>query len=436
MGLVKRLKCEKKLHVDDFIDKNYATSNDSESFSSSCVDNPQTKDRRRNTKRRNKHRRYQFFRLNKPDDTLWEDIVKNRRNSMNMVSENRFASFLNKRAGIYNDNRSQTKSLSIETTESDWSAQKKSKTCFYPGNTAGDCYENNTINSERYWENEILPKFSADQRDLLAESLFSHIWHTQGESVASKLLNNFDSTNLDYKSNDCFDNGCQLWAENNTERAYREFERSRRIREVQATQKSLLHVQCLQDDKQNNQIAEENAEFNAELYYSLGMAQSAKENLYASQREFRRAMQIGALGLGIDHEITKASLYMIRSTSLEMGQTEHEIQQSLSLLTSDVEHEIDADKLYALGKKEEALLEYANLSLLYDSDSMVQARIITKMATIFEEKRDYSKALDLWTDLLVLYNETPSLGLHHPLARHALAKVVGARKRTQPWSEI
>jgi hypothetical protein len=67
---------------------------------------------------------------------------------------------------------------------------------------------------------------------------------------------------------------------------------------------------------------------------------------------------------------------------------------------------------------------------------MVQARIITKMATIFEEKRDHAKAMDLWTDLLVLYEDTPSIGIHHPLAMRALAKITAARRKIQPWSDV
>ena len=147
-------------------------------------------------------------------------------------------------------------------------------------------------------------------------------------------------------------------------------------------------------------------------------------------------MQVAALGLGMEHELTKASAHMIRSVSLAMGKTAQEIQQNISQLTSDLQNEIEGDKLYGSGEKDRALVEYANLNLLYDTDSKVQSRIITKMATIFQEKEDYLKAMDLWTDLLVLYEDTPSLGFHHPMARHALARVVEVRRKIQPWSEI
>ncbi len=417
MDLVKKLKCEKKL--DDLLDKNYGTSDDSRSESISYVGNdyPQTTDRSQRLKAKNKHRWYHFFKPKNSEGTRWDDAVRNHR-----FSEDHFATFPDDDRNPTNDPRYCYATSSIGENDPR----------LRPNN---EDPEDKMVESEKYWKANILPQFNADERDLLAESLFSHVWKTQGKATISKILDDFDSDNLSRKADDYFEHGCQLWGAHHTEAAYVDFERSRRIREVQSAQKSLLHGRHLTNDK-NNQLAQEIAESNAELYFALGMVQSAKENLYASLREFRRSMQISALGLGMEHELTKASIYMIRSTCLAMGQMGHEIQHSISLLVGDIEHEIEADKLYAIGKREQALIEYANLKLLYDSDSMVQARIITKMATIFEEKRDYPKAMDLWTDLLLLCSETPSLGLHHPLARHALAKVVEARKQIQPWSEI
>ena len=428
MGLVKRIKCEKKL------DLKYETTIDSECPSSSRIDNPAKKEEMQTSTRKNKYRWYHFLKSNKPDDTLQDDTMKNHRNSMALVSANHFAAFLDKRAAIYNDIHNRTTASATEGRNDVDNIRTTPP--------ATERAEHTTINSDRsipedYWKSEILPKFSSDQRDLLTESLFSHIWKTQGEGMASKLLQRYDFNNLNSIAEEHFDHGCQLWAGDNTDGARSEFERSRRIREVQATQKSLLHVQYLQDkEESDNQNTAIDMEVNAELFFALGMVQSTRNDNHASLKEFRRTMQVSGLGLGMEHELTKASLYMLRSTYLAMGQTEQEIQRNISQLTGDLHNEIEGDKLYASGEKEQALMEYANLKLLYDSDSMVQARIITKMARIFEEKEDHAKALDLWTDLLVLYEDTPSLGLHHPLARHALAKVVGARRKVQPWSEI
>jgi hypothetical protein len=435
MELVKRMKCEKKL------DLKYETSNDSDCTSSSRIDNPAKssridnpakKEERQTSKRKNKYRWFHFLKSNKPDDNLWDDTIKNHRSSMALISANHFAAFLDKRAAIFNDIHNRTTAPASERRND----VDNSRTVH--ANERAECTTVDSARSipEEYWKNEILPKFSADQRDLLAESLFSHIWKTQGETMASKLLKTYDFNNLNSIAVEHFDHGCQLWAGNNAEGARSEFERSRRIREVQAAQKSLLHIQYLQDKESVNQNTESDMESNAELFFALGMVQSARNYNHASLKEFRRAMQVSALGLGMEHELTKASLYMLRSTYLAMGQTEHEIQHNVSQLTDDLHNEIEGDQLYESGEKEQALMEYANLKLLYDSDSMVQARVITKMARIFEDKEDHAKALDLWTDLLVLYEDTPSLGLHHPLARHALAKVVGARRKVQPWSEI
>ncbi len=421
MDLVKKLKCEKKL--EDLLDKNYATSNESESDNSCLVINyPKTTDRTR-SKTKPKRRWHRLFKSKKSGDPLWDEAFRKHRSSMD-VSENQFGSFADENRNPYND----------PAFEGDRDSRYCSATNYF-GETdhqrLNHFNKNDLIECEKFWKNNVISEFNADERDLLAESLFSHIWKTQGKESVSRILGNFDAKSLARKADDYFENGCQLWGSNYTQAAHVNFERSRRIREIQSVQKSLVYIQHLPNDDNNN-LALESAESNAELYFVLGMVQTAKENLYASLKEFRRAMQIAALGLGMEHELTKASLYMIRSTCLAMGQTKDEIQHSISLLACDIEHEIVADKLFAKGQKEQALVEYANLKLLYDSDSMVQARIISKMARIFEEKRDFSKAMDLWTDLLLLYNETPSLGLNHPLARHALAKVIEARRQIQP----
>ena len=423
MGLVKRLKCEKKL--EDLLDKRYETENDSESVSSSG--------KRDRAKRKTKHRWYHFFVSNKNiDDDILNGVVTNNSSNLALVSANHFAKFLDENStdlNNINNNRITTPDTEVppETAKI-----QNDRAAEYPKTTI--VIESSRNIPEEYWQNKILSRFSADQRDLLAESLFSHIWKTQGEGLATKLVKTYDTKNIDKIANDHFERGCQLWADEDTEGAHSEFERSRRIKEVQADGKSLLYHRCIQDEEGSAKHSA--AEFDAELCFALGMVQSARQEYHSALKEFRRAMQIAALGLGMENELTKASAHMIRSVYLNMGQESHEIQQSIAKLTADLQNEIEGDQLYETGKKDQALVEYANLNLLYDSDSLVQSRIITKMAAIFEEKEDYVKAMDLWTDLLVLYEDTPSIGLHHPLARHALTKIVIARRKIQPWSEI
>jgi len=422
MGLVKRLRCEKKLRVDGLVDKKYETENDSNSVSSSSFDSATNSDFKSLPQRKTKHRWFfHVFKSHKASDCDDNDCDDN----FPVVSANHFAEFLDKRAAVLND----INNLKIgPDTE-------------FPRNIGNlrnisvvEC--SNSYIPEGYWQNNVLPKFSADQRDLLAESMFFHIWKTQGKEEASQILKDHNSNSLSTMAEEHFDHGCQLWAKDDAEAAHSEFKRSRELREIQSTEKNLLHVQYSDDGDEGSKKCNNKHESNAELCFALGMIQSAREDNHAALKEFRRAMQVSALGLGMDHELTEASSYMIRSIYLTMGQSAKEIKHNISQLTSDLNHEIEGDQLYESGKKEQALVEYANLKLLYDADSMVQARVITKMATIFEEKNDFAKAMDLWTDLLVLYEDTPSIGLHHPLARHALKKIVNARRRLQPWSEI
>ena len=100
-------------------------------------------------------------------------------------------------------------------------------------------------------------------------------------------------------------------------------------------------------------------------------------------------------------------------------------------MKTDITNEIAGDVLRELNDWDEALLEYANLSFLYDKDGQTQARIRTKIASIFEERGDYSKAMELWSDVLVLYDNSQSIGLEHPLAKHAIMKIVKGRRKIQ-----
>ena len=328
---------------------------------------------------------------------------------------------------------------------------------------------------EEHWKQKV-SKFSEEHRGLLAESLFSHVWKTQGESVAKNLLEGYDRKGLEQSADDHFDNGCQLWAWKDTVGARWELELTQRIREIDAPEKSLVHVMrrkerddrrketlsdfrnlppiCESESESNSNsnskskhsrnsknhnassVEDPLVESNAELFFALGMVRAARQEFHAALREFRRGIQVAALGLGFDHELTKASSFMIRTTLVDMGYQPHQIQHSLEQLHNDLHHEVEGDLLYQSGKKEQALVEYANVNFLYDSDAMVQARVKTKIASVFDEMGDHTKSMDLWSDLLVVYDDAPSIGLRHPMARLASEKIARAQRQLQAWSEI
>ncbi len=407
LSLLERIKCEKKQN--DFVDKKRLIRDDSVSCSSRDKDQERlpTRQRQKSNGTSHNHKWRHFFRSRSSANTPWEQSLRNHRRSIDVVWS-----------------ASDLGSLSADKYNNDCNITEYE----YKTENAEEKYDDNIIESETYWKNKVLRKFSADQRDLLGETLFFHIWNTKGESTAADLVKSCEPNQLTSKAQSHFDNACKLWKGDKYDAAHGEFERSRRIREVQSPQKSLLQVQYKRtSDESDTKRMDENAE----LFFAMGMTQSAKRNHYAALKEFRRAFQISALGLGMLHDLAKASLHMIRSTCLAMGHRSYEIQHSVSLLIKDIEHEIAADKLCAKGVKGRALSVYANLQLLYDSDSMVQARIMSKMARIFEENEQYEQSLELWTEILVLYNENPSLGTDHPMARHALCKIVEARKQIQ-----
>lgn len=334
---------------------------------------------------------------------------------------------------------------------------------------------------EEYWEEAVVTKLPTEHRDLLAETLFCHIWKSQGKSVALKLLGDYENENLNTTANDRFRHGCELWREDDFEGAGWELERSLMIRDVQQSHQSLVNVRYLKQYKEEgdeiqvseqvsrekeideivqnyanadpadgpalakegddtlipvpngdmfrvNTLSPSPTESSAQLYYALGMVRMSQEDHVDALMEFRRAIQVAALGLGVAHDLTKAATYMIRAALLTMGYRSYEIRKYLAQLKKNLYHEIEADVAYESGNLKQAMKEYSELNFLHDPDSQVQARIRSKIACIFEERGEYVKAIQVWADLLVLYDDTPSLGLHHPLARQAVAKIVDGKR--------
>lgn len=99
----------------------------------------------------------------------------------------------------------------------------------------------------------------------------------------------------------------------------------------------------------------------------------------------------------------------------------------------DLVKEADGDALYEAGHLDDALLEYVTLNFLKDKDPQTQARVRTKIASIFEEKSDYLKAQELWATIMSLYTLCPSMGNTHPMTNFAMTKYVQCRVKVQEF---
>jgi hypothetical protein len=319
---------------------------------------------------------------------------------------------------------------------------------------------------ERHWHGEVAPRLSRGHRDLLAERLFCHVWEREGRDVALALVrDNTDEGILRRAADARFDAGCRLWGEEKHGKALWELQRCRSIHEVRNGGMSLLHVlhRNNKDDHDENNapnkgryaagtkdaaageasvtpvprsssmeintVCPSPTESHAQLHYALGTVQLGLNEHTVALREYRRAMQISFLGLGENHRLTGAIGYMIRTTLLTIGLSSPNIHHYLTALTDALRREGEGDDLFASGEYDEALLEYVGVRFLKDRDVQAQARIRSKMASAFEEKGDHVKALELWSTVMALYAGCSSIGVDHPLSRHATVKFVENRAR-------
>lgn len=309
---------------------------------------------------------------------------------------------------------------------------------------------NDDDSPEHYWHGRVVPHFSQGQRDLLAERLFCHVWNKEGRDAALAVLDGNTSESLQRTATDRFDQGCRLWGEDQHNAALWELQRSRALHEARH-EMGLLHVRhrpggsgsgsgdAADEGRDEDGAAGEGREINtespseteshAQLYYALGTVQLALNEQPAALREYRRALQVSVLGLGEDHQLTQATLYMIRCTLLTLGLPSPKIQKYAQCLLGDLRRETEGDDLFAAGEWDQALLEYVSVGFLKDRDAEAQARIRAKMALVFEEKGDYMKALELWSTVMALYAGSCSIGLDHPLTRHATMKFVQNRSQ-------
>jgi hypothetical protein len=131
---------------------------------------------------------------------------------------------------------------------------------------------------------------------------------------------------------------------------------------------------------------------------------------------------VAALGLGLDHELTDASSYMIRTSLLTMGYTSPKIHDYIQRLVGEIGRELDIDSLVVLGEWKTALKNYDNLGRELGQDRETAARLKTKIATLYEDYGNWFKASKAWSNLMKFY--AAMYGVDHPLSRHAANKVV------------
>jgi tetratricopeptide (TPR) repeat protein len=243
-----------------------------------------------------------------------------------------------------------------------------------------------------------------------------------------------------------FHRGCELWAQDDFSQALEELETSKAIWErirphlvLLMQESSLLHnspttKHCKIARKKQLRIhtGHENTfdgecdvnevEAIAQLYYAIGMVHLAMTNHKDALQDFRRSLQVVILGLGRDHHLVDATIYMMRISLLTMGYASPKIRTHIRLFMEEVYRERKADRLVKHGKLGDALYKYGRLDLLHDMDSQTRARILTKIATLHEEKKDFVFAAEIWSDLLQLYHESLSIGAEHPLVKQAMDK--------------
>jgi hypothetical protein len=302
-----------------------------------------------------------------------------------------------------------------------------------------------TIDSDTFWTK--LPNMDQGHQNLLAEKLFCHIWHSEGKETAIELIQSYTEKNMMQEANSEFHMGCAFWADDENEKALRKLQRCRAIQEALNPQSTVLVYHQLDAITLSGRQSERNirddfpchiegpsrikdeanigdTESIVQVFYATGMIHMALRNFAIASEEFRLAIQIAAIGLGMEHQLTKASTYMLRKTLLTRGYSSPKITSFMKRFMEDIQDEIKVDTLNKSGKWEKALMGYANLNFLEYKDVRSQVRVRMKIATLWEENKFYDKALDMWASILVLYEKNPAFGLDHPFVRHAVKKLV------------
>lgn len=263
--------------------------------------------------------------------------------------------------------------------------------------------------AEVHWDQWIAPNLSIDQKALLAEHLFGHIWSQQGSKVAMNQV--LDSTQLLESAQDRFDQGCRLWSQNLFEPALVEIEKSRQIQLAQGSWCS--------------------PEMEVQLYYATGTIHLGLEDCRKALAEFRQAWRLSGLTLGADHVLTKSSQHMTGIVLSEQGCGTMEIHHELTVLRQAIAYEKEGDNHREIGddlelavyKYRQSILEYRMHQDRCQVDDAVveQAAIRCKIAIVLEELGRRPQAETEWATSLSMYQSV--LGSRHPKTIDTMTKL-------------
>jgi tetratricopeptide (TPR) repeat protein len=260
--------------------------------------------------------------------------------------------------------------------------------------------------AERYWDRWIASKLSKDQKILLAENLFRHVFRTQGKEVAlSQIIMPKQQAQMALVR---FDRGCQLWGEEQNQPALLELRKS----------------QAIQDAYPSSSSENDDIESQVKLHYASGTVHMAMKNYPLALKEFCQAWRMSGLRLGINHVLTLSSQHAVGNVlSRDMGLGIMEAQRQLNEIRRSILYEKEGDFLHSLGDLEMALQEYKECFDPKDNTNLLaQAHVKCKIGTILQEEGQYLQAGNEWAMALTMYQST--LGSEHPLTIQTMKRFI------------
>lgn len=173
--------------------------------------------------------------------------------------------------------------------------------------------------AEEYWHNHVASNVSQKQIDFFAEQSFCRLWNEKGIKAAEDVLfTQTDHQHLLQVAEQRFNDGCELWGQGRHEQALYELQRSRDIRETHLQPQSMMFFR---GGTRGQLPSSSQIESHAQLFYATGTVHLSLGDHSAALLEFRRALQVSGIALGIEYHLTEASMYMIRTVLLTMGHT-------------------------------------------------------------------------------------------------------------------
>ena len=271
--------------------------------------------------------------------------------------------------------------------------------------------------AEEYWEKTIAPNLSEDQKILLAEQLFCHLWTNHGTTVAvDQVASTAQQLQLAQAR---FDKGCHLCKHQLFDLALIEIEKSRQIQEANG-------VWC-------------HEEMEIQLHYAKGTILQGLREYGQALSEFRQAWRISCLKLGPSNVLTKASQYMIENVLTRHRCDMLEIHHNMTILRQAIIHEKEGDFFQAAGDFDLAIYEYRQSLLEYQrhqdepqvgNTAFEQAELRCKIARVLEQHVKPNLAQIEWATSLSLYQST--LGSRHAKTIEAMTGLVRNHTLHQP----